>query len=71
MIGISYFAIAQIGAAVERPPHLKAIFPFEVTSDLYEAASIDGAGAFGRFRRITLPMLSPATFIRPVRRVLA
>src|SRR4029077_4641552 len=38
MIGISYFAIAQIGAAVERPPHLKAIFPFEVTSDLYEAA---------------------------------
>ena len=38
IIGISYFAIAQIGAAVERPPHLKAIFPFEVTSDLYEAA---------------------------------
>jgi putative CocE/NonD family hydrolase len=38
MIGISYFAIAQVGAAVTRPPHLKAIFPFEVTSDLYEAA---------------------------------
>jgi predicted acyl esterase len=38
MIGISYFAIAQVGAAVKRPPHLKAIFPFEVTSDLYEAA---------------------------------
>jgi putative CocE/NonD family hydrolase len=38
MIGISYFAIAQIGAATTRPPHLKAIFPFEVTSDLYEAA---------------------------------
>ena len=38
MIGISYFAIAQIGAAAERPPHLSAIFPFEVTSDLYEAA---------------------------------
>jgi uncharacterized protein len=38
MIGISYFAIAQIGAAATRPPHLKAIFPFEVTPDLYEAA---------------------------------
>ena len=38
MIGISYFAIAQIGAAATRPPHLKAIFPLEVTSDLYEAA---------------------------------
>jgi putative CocE/NonD family hydrolase len=38
MIGISYFAIAQVGAATARPPHLKAIFPFEVTSDLYEAA---------------------------------
>jgi multiple sugar transport system permease protein len=34
-----------------------------IPADLYEAASIDGAGAFGRFRRITLPMLSPATFI--------
>lgn len=38
MIGISYFAIAQVGAAVEHPPHLKAIFPFEVSADLYEAA---------------------------------
>jgi uncharacterized protein len=38
MIGISYFAIAQVGAAVERPPHLKAIFPFELSADLYDAA---------------------------------
>jgi uncharacterized protein len=38
MIGISYFAIAQIGAAAAQPPHLKAVFPFEVSSDLYEAA---------------------------------
>ncbi len=34
-----------------------------IPSELYEAASIDGAGAWTRFRRITLPMLSPATFI--------
>jgi predicted acyl esterase len=38
MIGISYFAIAQLEAAVEQPPHLKAIFPVAVSTDLYEAA---------------------------------
>ena len=36
MIGISYFAMTQLEAAVERPPHLKAIFA--VTADLYEGA---------------------------------
>jgi ABC-type sugar transport system permease subunit len=34
-----------------------------IPAELYEAASIDGANAFSRFRRITLPLLSPATFI--------
>lgn len=29
---------------------------------LYEAASIDGAGAWHKFRHVTLPLLSPATF---------
>lgn len=39
MIGISYFAMTQLEAAVERPPpHLRAIFPVAVTSDLYEGA---------------------------------
>ncbi|PND58185.1 peptidase S15 [Mycobacterium sp. ENV421] len=38
MIGISYFAMTQLEAAVERPPHLKAIFPVAVTADLYEGA---------------------------------
>jgi predicted acyl esterase len=42
MIGISYFAMAQLEAAVERPPHLKAIFPVAVTTDLYEAATHHG-----------------------------
>jgi len=42
MIGISYFAMTQLEAAVERPPHLKAIFPLAVTSDLFEAASHHG-----------------------------
>ncbi|MDT0124779.1 sugar ABC transporter permease [Paenibacillus sp. RRE4] len=31
-------------------------------SDLLEAASIDGAGAWDKFRRITLPLISPTTF---------
>jgi multiple sugar transport system permease protein len=34
----------------------------EVPTELYEAASIDGAGAWTRFRRVTLPMISPALF---------
>ncbi|MCV6984541.1 CocE/NonD family hydrolase [Mycobacterium shinjukuense] len=38
MIGISYFAMTQLEAAVERPPHLKAIFPVAVTTDLYDGA---------------------------------
>ena len=38
MLGISAFAIAQIQAAVENPPHLKCIFPMAVTTDIYEAA---------------------------------
>ena len=33
---------------------------------LYEAADIDGAGEWAKFRRITLPMLSPAIFFNVV-----
>ena len=35
MLGISYFAAEQVCTAIEQPPHLKAIFPWEVWSDLY------------------------------------
>jgi multiple sugar transport system permease protein len=34
-----------------------------IPSELHEAAAIDGAGPIARFRHITLPLLSPATFI--------
>lgn len=34
----------------------------QIPSYLYEAATIDGANAFQRFFRVTLPMLSPITF---------
>lgn len=33
-----------------------------VPGDLYDAAKIDGAGAWRRLRDVTLPMLSPTTF---------
>ena len=34
-----------------------------IPEEYYEAASIDGAGAWRRFRDITLPLLSPTTFL--------
>lgn len=37
-----------------------------IPETLYEAAEIDGAGLWGRFRRITLPMLSPVLFFNLV-----
>ena len=33
-----------------------------IPANLYEAASIDGAGRWERFRYVTLPMLTPTTF---------
>lgn len=34
----------------------------DISESLYEAAMIDGAGSFQRFKSITLPMLTPSTF---------
>jgi len=33
-----------------------------ISPEYYEAAKIDGANSWQRFRRITLPLLSPTTF---------
>jgi multiple sugar transport system permease protein len=33
-----------------------------IPQELYEAAEVDGAGAWAKFRHITLPMVSPTTF---------
>ncbi len=38
----------------------------QVPSELYEAASVDGAGSWRRFFHITLPMLSPVIFFNLV-----
>lgn len=35
----------------------------QIPADLYEAARVDGARAWARFRRITLPMLKPITAV--------
>lgn len=42
-----------------------------VPRELYEAAEIDGAGAISKFRRITIPMLRPATFFVLVTAIIA
>jgi multiple sugar transport system permease protein len=34
-----------------------------IPAELYEAAIIDGANRWGRFRHVTLPLLSPTTFL--------
>ncbi|MFI8363953.1 CocE/NonD family hydrolase [Streptomyces sp. NPDC085612] len=46
MIGISYFAMAQLEAAVERPAHLRAIFPVAVTTDLWESLHVEALAWF-------------------------
>nr|WP_221468666.1 sugar ABC transporter permease [Cohnella thailandensis] len=38
----------------------------QIPKDLYESASVDGAGAFRKFYNITLPMLSPVMFFNLV-----
>jgi ABC-type sugar transport system permease subunit len=41
-----------------------------IPKDLYEAAKVDGAGAWWRLRSVTLPMLSPITFFLGVTTIL-
>lgn len=48
--GVGGMAVIYLSGLQNIPPHL------------YEAASIDGAGEWEKFRNITLPMLSPTIF---------
>lgn len=43
----------------------------QIPTELYEAASIDGAGGWGKFTRITLPMLSPVIFFNLVMQMIS
>ena len=38
----------------------------QIPRDLYEAATVDGAGTFMRFRKITVPLLTPIVFFNLV-----
>jgi multiple sugar transport system permease protein len=42
-----------------------------IPKELYEAADIDGAGEWAKFRNVTIPMLSPALFYNLVTSVIA
>jgi multiple sugar transport system permease protein len=42
-----------------------------IPQDLYEAAAIDGAGWWRRFRNVTLPMLSPVIFFNVIMALIA
>jgi multiple sugar transport system permease protein len=48
--GVGGYAIIYLAGLQNIPPHL------------YEAATIDGAGAWAKFRHVTLPLLSPTIF---------
>jgi multiple sugar transport system permease protein len=43
----------------------------QIPQELYEAASIDGAGGWRKFLRITLPMLSPVIFFNLVMQLIS
>ena len=42
LLGVSYLAISQYGAAASRPPHLAAICPWEGLSDIYRDLAYPG-----------------------------
>ena len=61
MIGVSYFAIEQIRAAIMAPPHLKAIFPFSATLDWYREILYHGGIFTGGFARKYLNAIGMAS----------
>jgi putative CocE/NonD family hydrolase len=58
MIGMSAFAMAQYVIAAEKPPHLKAIFPFEAITDFYRHAFYQG-GIFNYYFYLHLAAFRP------------
>ena len=40
----------------------------QIPKELYEAAEMDGAGPWHRFRAVTLPMLVPGDLLQPAAR---
>ena len=61
MVGVSYFAIEQIRAAIMAPPHLKAVFPFSATLDWYREILYHGGIFTGGFARKYLNAIGMAS----------
>jgi uncharacterized protein len=61
MLGVSYLAISQYGAASLRPPALRAICPWEGFSDAYQDLAFPGGVREKGFMRIWTLMLRRAT----------
>src|SRR5512147_375213 len=62
MVGISYFAMTQMIVAAEKPPHLKAIFPYDTPADIYRHVLYDG-GILSLFYMNLWPLLSARDFV--------
>ncbi|MCB9683083.1 MAG: extracellular solute-binding protein [Alphaproteobacteria bacterium] len=68
--GVSWFSSFPTAFAANLCTNVWLGFPFmmvvclgalqAIPSELYEAAEVDGAGAWDRFRHVTLPLLQPA-----------
>jgi hypothetical protein len=58
MVGVSAFAISQYLIAAKKPPHLKAIFPFESLTDRYRHSNFHG-GIFNYHFPLHLSNLMP------------
>ena len=58
MAGMSAFGWAQYFVAATKPPHLKAIFPFEALTDRYRHHHYHG-GVFNHYFQLRMPNLIP------------
>ena len=64
MLGVSYLAIAQYKAAATRPPHLRAIVPWEGFTDAYRDLFFPGGVEERGFSRLWTTLVRRATRMR-------
>jgi hypothetical protein len=70
MIGMSYFAVIQLLVAGQQPPHLKALFVCEGSTDLYRQLAYHGGILDIGFFIIWNPLLSVHTYEMTSRKIL-
>ena len=72
MFGDSFPGITQLGVASLRPPHLDAIAPFQVTTDIYRDVGYPGGIANVGVRRVLAVLDQPnASFQSGVRQAVS